>query len=65
MKKVAAGFRGRPGVVLHVGDSITYAIPYGQWARSGKGKTDEDHEALLDWCASGAIAAASRSGPTA
>jgi lysophospholipase L1-like esterase len=48
MKKVAAGSKARPGVVLHVGDSITYANPYGQWARSGKGQTDDD-KAALKW----------------
>ena len=32
MKKVAGRFKGRPGVVLHVGDSITYSNPY----RSGR-----------------------------
>jgi hypothetical protein len=53
MKKVAAKFQGRPGVVLHVGDSITYANPYGQWARSGAGKTEQD-KAILTWMHSGA-----------
>jgi lysophospholipase L1-like esterase len=48
MKKVAARGSGRAGVVLHVGDSITYANPYGQWAKSGAGKTDEDL-ATLAW----------------
>ena len=52
MKKVAAKFHGRPGVVLHVGDSITYANPYGQWA-PGEGKTDED-KAILKWMHAGA-----------
>ncbi len=53
MKKVAAKFRGRPGVVLHVGDSITYSNPYGQWARFGQGKTPED-QAALKWMHCGA-----------
>ncbi len=53
MKKVAANFHGRPGVVLHVGDSITYSNPYGQWARNGEGKTNEDKTAL-QWMHSGA-----------
>ena len=48
MKKVAAAFKGRPGVVLHVGDSITYANPYGQWARAGQGHTPAD-KAVLKW----------------
>ncbi len=53
MKKVAAASHGRPGVVLHVGDSITYANPYSQWARYGEGKTDED-KAALQWMHAGA-----------
>ena len=53
MQKVAAAFRGKPGVVLHVGDSITYANPYGQWARAGQGKTPAD-EAVLRWMHLGA-----------
>ncbi len=53
MKKVAAGFRGRPGVVLHVGDSITYSNPYGQWARSGQGQTEAD-KSVLRWMHCGA-----------
>jgi lysophospholipase L1-like esterase len=52
MKKVAAKFRGKPGVVLHVGDSITYSNPYGQWARGGAGKTDAD-KAILKWMHAG------------
>lgn len=52
MKPVAAKFRGRPGVVLHVGDSITYANPYGAWARYGAGKTAED-QAALAWMHAG------------
>ncbi len=48
MTKVAARGKGRPGVVLHVGDSITYANPYGQWARGGQGQTAED-KAVLTW----------------
>lgn len=46
MKKVAAGFNGRPGVVIHVGDSITYANPYGHWARSGQGQTAAEKDVL-------------------
>ena len=53
MKKVGRHFHGRPGVVLHVGDSITYANPYGQWARAGEGKTDDD-KAALKWMHAGA-----------
>lgn len=53
MKKVAAKFSGRAGVVLHIGDSITHANPYGQWARGGAGKTDEDR-AALKWMHAGA-----------
>jgi hypothetical protein len=48
MKAVAAKFKGRPGVALHIGDSITYANPYGQWARAGQGQTAAD-KAVLKW----------------
>lgn len=53
MREVARRGTGRTGVVLHVGDSITYANPYGQWARAGAGKTPED-EAALAWMHAGA-----------
>jgi lysophospholipase L1-like esterase len=53
MKKVAAGFAGKPGVVLHLGDSITYSNPYSQWARGGAGQSAED-KALLKWMHTGA-----------
>ncbi|HEY7424005.1 MAG TPA: SGNH/GDSL hydrolase family protein [Gemmataceae bacterium] len=53
MKKVIGKFRGRSGVVLHIGDSITYANPYGQWPRSGEGKTEAD-KAILRWMHTGA-----------
>ena len=48
MKELAARFKGKPGVVLHIGDSITYANPYGAWARYGQGQTPED-KAVLKW----------------
>src|ERR1043165_4800254 len=53
MKKVAAQFTGKEGVVLHLGDSITYANPYGGWAKYGKGKTPAD-VAVLKWMHCGA-----------
>jgi GDSL-like Lipase/Acylhydrolase family/Domain of unknown function (DUF4091) len=53
MKKVAARFKGQAGVVLHVGDSITYSNPYSQWARGGQGQTTED-KAVLQWMHAGA-----------
>jgi hypothetical protein len=53
MKAVARLGSGRPGVVLHVGDSITHANPYGQWARAGEGRSDEDRVALA-WMHAGA-----------
>ncbi|MFO0824012.1 MAG: SGNH/GDSL hydrolase family protein [Gemmataceae bacterium] len=53
MKKLTAKFKGKPGVVLHVGDSITYSNPYGQWAQGGAGKTDAD-KAILKWIHAGA-----------
>jgi hypothetical protein len=52
MKKAAANFKGKPGVVLHVGDSITHANPYGQWARFGQERTDAD-KAVLIWMHTG------------
>ena len=52
MTKVAAKFHGRPGVVIHLGDSITYANPYGQWARFGKGQSAAD-KAALAWMHAG------------
>lgn len=48
MKKVAARFSGKEGVVLHLGDSITYANQYGGWARGGRGKTPQE-DAALRW----------------
>jgi hypothetical protein len=53
MKKVHARFHGRDGVVLHIGDSITYANPYSQWARYGQGHSDAD-KAALKWMHAGA-----------
>ena len=48
MRAVAKRFTGAEGVVLHLGDSITYASPYTAWARAGAGKTKEDG-AILRW----------------
>jgi hypothetical protein len=53
MRAVARRGDGRPGVVLHVGDSITHANPYGQWARAGEGRSDDDRAALA-WMHAGA-----------
>ena len=53
MRQVAEKFKGRTGVVLHIGDSITHANPYGQWAVGGKGRTEEDL-AVLKWMHLGA-----------
>ncbi len=53
MRAVARRGDGRPGVVLHVGDSITHANPYGQWARAGEGRSAEDRAALA-WMHAGA-----------
>ncbi len=53
MRKVAERFKGREGVVLHAGDSITYANGYSQWARHGKGKSPRD-EAICRWTHAGA-----------
>jgi hypothetical protein len=53
MRAVAGRFTGKEGVVLHVGDSITYANPYSQWARFGQGKTPRD-AAICRWMHTGA-----------
>ena len=53
MKVAAAKGKLRPGVVLHVGDSITYASPYAAWARAGEGRTESDR-AALKWMHAGA-----------
>src|SRR4051812_1750373 len=52
MQRVSARFKGRPGVVLHIGDSITYANPYSQWGRAGAGQTPAD-KAVLQWMHTG------------
>ena len=48
MRQVAGRFRGTPGKVVPIGDSITYANPAGQWARYGKGRTPEEL-AICKW----------------
>lgn len=48
MKRIAAKFRGKPGIYLHLGDSLTYANPNTAWAREGRGHTPEE-EAFLKW----------------
>src|SRR6185295_3257148 len=53
MRKVAAKFTGKEGVVIHLGDSITYANQYSGWARSGRGKTPQE-EAACKWMHCGA-----------
>jgi hypothetical protein len=53
MKAVAGKFHGKAGVVLHVGDSITYSNLYGVWARAGQGQTAADR-AVLRWMHTGA-----------
>jgi lysophospholipase L1-like esterase len=52
MKKVAARFKGTPGVYLHLGDSITHASPNTAWARYGKEQTAEE-KAFLKWSHAG------------
>jgi hypothetical protein len=48
MLKVAAKSKAREGVVIHLGDSITYANQYSGWARYGKGKTPAE-DAACKW----------------
>jgi hypothetical protein len=52
MQTIARNSSGRPGVVIHVGDSITYSNPYGQWARAGQGQTPRE-TAVLEWMHTG------------
>jgi lysophospholipase L1-like esterase len=53
MKQVAAKFKGKPGVYLHLGDSITYANQNTAWARAGQGHSGEE-KAFLKWSHAGA-----------
>ena len=48
MLPVARKFNGTEGVVIHIGDSITYANQNTRWARIGRGRTPEDEE-ILKW----------------
>lgn len=43
MHNVHKSFSGTRGLVIHVGDSITYASPATSWIRYGKGRTPEDN----------------------
>lgn len=52
MKKVAANFKGTPGVFVHLGDSITYANQNTAWARGGQGQSAEE-KAFLQWSHAG------------
>ncbi len=52
MKKVAARFKGTPGVYLHLGDSITHANPNTAWARAGQDHSPEV-KAFLQWTHAG------------
>src|SRR5262245_27635964 len=52
MKPVAAKFKGKPGVYLHLGDSITYANQNTAWARGGQGQTAEE-KTFLKWSHAG------------
>lgn len=53
MREVTSKFKGTEGVVVHIGDSITYANPYGGWARGGAGKSESDKK-ILQWMHTGA-----------
>ncbi|OAI50477.1 hypothetical protein AYO44_05620 [Planctomycetaceae bacterium SCGC AG-212-F19] len=52
MKPIAAKFKGKPGVFLHLGDSITYANQNTAWARGGQGQSAEE-KAFLKWSHAG------------
>lgn len=45
VRQIAGGFRGRPGMVMHLGDSITRDPAYAAWALRGPNKTAEEEEA--------------------
>jgi len=47
-RSVHAGWSGTDGFAVHLGDSITYANGYGQWARYGSGKTQPDID-ICNW----------------
>jgi lysophospholipase L1-like esterase len=47
-KKVTAKFKGKPGVFLHLGDSITYANQNTAWARGGSDQSAAVKE-FLKW----------------
>lgn len=47
-RSVHAGWSGTDGFAVHLGDSITYANAYGQWARYGGGKTQDDID-ICNW----------------
>lgn len=53
MKKASSKFAGKEGIVLHVGDSMTYSNNYSRWARKGQGKTERD-QAICRWTHAGA-----------
>lgn len=44
MKPVSARYTGRPGMVVLMGDSLSYANPAGRWARYGEQRTPEEIE---------------------
>src|SRR5277367_6367076 len=49
---IATHFSGSAGMVVPLGDSITYANQAGRWARSGLGRTPEEL-ALASWMHAG------------
>jgi lysophospholipase L1-like esterase len=52
MKEVAKKFKGTPGVVILMGDSITYANQNTAWAVAGQGQSPEV-KAFLKWAHAG------------
>src|SRR6185436_17497246 len=47
-QSVIGGGGKTAGLVLHIGDSITYTMAYGSWIRGGAGKTGED-SSIITW----------------
>jgi hypothetical protein len=48
MQKLTRDFKGKPGMVLRLGDSITYANPGSAYLRYGKGRS-ADELAVCRW----------------
>lgn len=52
MRELTKNFKGKPGMVLRLGDSITYANPGSAYLRAGKGRSAEQLE-VCKWMNAG------------